>query len=141
MQFAVGKLYGIDQFKNWWLPYFLSTAKRQSNPPSCVSSPIVPDLMPDTTFWRKASELSYEMIKDIANCNNLKVKISYERGSSTDLTVGSALKGICQDFVKYNMWDYYNPGWLTVLERQLLSKWQEAGSRVKSAPCFYIKSA
>lgn len=56
-----------------------------------------------------ATDTSYQMIKDIAECTNLRAKISYTRGSSTELRVGSALKGICQDIVKYNMWDYYVP--------------------------------
>ena len=46
---------------------------------------------------------------DIAECTSLKAKISYTNGASTELKVGSALRGICQDIVKYNMWDYYFP--------------------------------
>jgi len=39
----------------------------------------------------------------------VKEKISYTNGRSTELPVGSTFKGICQDIVKYNMWDYYVP--------------------------------
>ena len=55
------------------------------------------------------TDTSYQMIKDIAECTSVKAKISYTNGHSTELRVGSALKGICQDIVKYNMWDYYAP--------------------------------
>ena len=55
------------------------------------------------------TDTSYQMLKDIADCTSLKAKISYTNGRSTELTVGSALRGICQDIVKYNMWDYYFP--------------------------------
>lgn len=59
------------------------------------------------------TDTSYQMIKDIAESTSVKAKISYERGSSTELNVGSALKSICQDIVKYNLWDYYAPStWL-----------------------------
>lgn len=55
------------------------------------------------------TDTSYQMIKDMAECTNVKAKISYTNGRSTELPVGSAFKGICQDIVKYNMWDYYVP--------------------------------
>ena len=60
-------------------------------------------------FSLLGTETSYQMLKDIADCTSLKAKISYTNGRSTELTVGSALRGICQDIVKYNMWDYYFP--------------------------------
>lgn len=64
-----------------------------------------------------ATETSYQMIKDMAECTSVKAKISYKNGNSTELPVGSALKSICQDIVKYNMWDYYIPSsWLTNMD-------------------------
>ncbi len=63
-----------------------------------------------------ASDTSYQMIQDIANCTSVKAKINYTRGVSTEMKVGSALKSICQDIVKYNMWDYYTPGYLVSLD-------------------------
>lgn len=64
-----------------------------------------------------ATDTSYQMIKDMAECNNVKAKISYKNGQSTELPVGAALKPICQDIVNYNMWDYYNPDtFLAVLD-------------------------
>lgn len=59
-----------------------------------------------------ASDTSYQMIQDIAAASSIKAKISYAGGRSTTQSVGSALKGICQDIVKYNMWDYYSNGYL-----------------------------
>lgn len=63
-----------------------------------------------------ASETSYQMIKDIAESSSVKAKISYVGGQSTELSLGSSFRGICQDIVKYNMWDYYNPGFLSALD-------------------------
>lgn len=59
-----------------------------------------------------ASDLSYQMIQDMAECTSVKAKISYESGFSTELSLGSAFKGFCQDILKYNLWDYYDPGYL-----------------------------
>lgn len=55
------------------------------------------------------TDTSYQMLKDIAECTRVKAKITYTNGSTVELNVGSALRGICQDIVKYNMWDYYFP--------------------------------
>ena len=63
-----------------------------------------------------ATDVSYQMIQDLAECTSVKAKISYVRGTSTELNVGSAFRGICQDIVKYNMWDYYTPGYLVALD-------------------------
>ena len=57
-----------------------------------------------------ASETSYQMIQDIAASNKVKAKITYTNGNSQELPVGSALKSICSDIVKYDMWYYYTPG-------------------------------
>lgn len=59
-----------------------------------------------------ASDTSYQMIKDMAEASSIKAKISYVSGFSTEMKVGSSLKSICQDIVKYNMWDYYSNGYL-----------------------------
>lgn len=56
-----------------------------------------------------ATETSYQMIKDMAECTNVKAKISYNNGVSSELPVDSALQSICRDIVEYNMWDYYAP--------------------------------
>lgn len=61
------------------------------------------------SFTFLGTETSYQMIKDLADSTSVKAKISYTNGRSTELSVGSALRGICQDIVKYNMWDYYVP--------------------------------
>lgn len=61
------------------------------------------------SFTFLGTDTSYQMIKDLADCTSVKAKISYTNGRSTELSVGSALRGICQDIVKYNMWDYYVP--------------------------------
>lgn len=59
------------------------------------------------------TDTSYQMIQDMAECASVKAKISYTNGNSTELPVGAAFKGICQDIVKYNMWDYYDASpWL-----------------------------
>jgi len=61
------------------------------------------------SFTFLGTDTSYQMIKDMAECTSVKAKISYTNGRSTELPVGSTFKGICQDIVKYNMWDYYVP--------------------------------
>lgn len=61
------------------------------------------------SFTFLGTDISYQMIKDMAECTSVKAKISYTNGRSTELSVGSAFKGICQDIMKYNMWDYYVP--------------------------------
>ncbi len=70
-----------------------------------------------TSYTFLVTDTSYQMIKDLAECTSVKAKISYTNGSSTELNVGSALRGICQDIVKYKMWDYYFPeSWLAVAD-------------------------
>ena len=53
------------------------------------------------------SDVSYQMIQNIATCNNVKAKITYTNGSTQELNVGTQLRGICKDIVDLDLWYYY----------------------------------